>query len=233
MQYSTALHRRYYTMLWLPEIIQNGFGFTFWRICWWPSTTGLVLELPSHKNECATKYLTLKGFYILVEKRTVTSHEPQDHNEMGPTQEVQYVPLLTSPCDRFKGYNTRVAEKRPTLQQSGHRSTVGKVGKRGGRMKAKKSIAESTSPVWQFCSGLVDLFLQSPSTEYHSFKFSFFLGRRRVVNNMEVGPCHRVVSVNKKLHFTSSPSTDMQQRRHTTRGNPEINPFLGEGEAAY
>ena len=47
---------------------------------------------------------------------------------------------------------------------------------------------------------------------------------------MEVGPCHRVVSVNKKLHFTSSPSTDMQQRRHTTRGNPEINPFLGERE---
>lgn len=109
--------------------------------------TGLVLELPSHKNECATKYLTLKGFYILVEKRTVTSHEPHDYNDMGPTQEVQYVPLLTSPCDRFKGYNTRVAEKRPTLQQSGHRSTVGKVGKRGGRMKAKKSIAESTSPV--------------------------------------------------------------------------------------
>ena len=48
-----------------------------------------------------------------------------------------------------------------------------------------------------------------------------------MVNNMEVGPCHRVVSVNKKLHFTSSLSTDMQQRRHTTRGNPEINPIQG------
>lgn len=53
-----------------------------------------------------------------------------------------------------------------------------------------------------------------------------------MVNNMEVGPCHRVVSVNKKLHFTSSLSTDMQQRRHTTRGNPEINPFKGEGEGS-
>lgn len=109
--------------------------------------TGLVLELPSHKNECATKYLSLKGFYVLVEKLTVTS-VPHDHDETGPTQEVRYVPLLTSPCDKFKGYEARVAEKRPSPEQPAIKRTSSRGGKKGARLKAsRKSVVESISPV--------------------------------------------------------------------------------------
>lgn len=43
---------------------------------------GLVLELSSHKYENATKYLSSKGFYVLVEKLT-TELPSNDPNETG------------------------------------------------------------------------------------------------------------------------------------------------------
>ena len=107
---------------------------------------GLVLELPNHKNEYATKYLSSKGFYVLVEKRTVISPS-NDPNGKAPSQEVQYVPLLQSPSDKFKGYRARVAERGPSQEQSANRSTAGRGGKKGARLKQRKSVVEPTSPV--------------------------------------------------------------------------------------
>ena len=195
------------------------------------ATTGLVLELPSHKNECATKYLTLKGFYILVEK--TNSHlswtaRPQWH---GTHTGSQYVPLLTSPATDSKGTTLGLQRNGPPFSSQGTEVPLVKLAKEEEGWKPKRVLQNpfrqcdySVRDWWIYFFKVLPL-----STTVSSFPF-FFLGRRGVVNNMEVGPCHRVVSVNKKLHFTSSPSTDMQQRRHTTRGNPEINPFLGEGE---
>jgi len=104
--------------------------------------TGLVLDLSSHKNEYATKYLASKGFYVLVEKRTILSPS-NDPNDTAPSQEVQYVPLLHSPNDTFKGYNARVAERRPNQERPSSRNTTSRAGKRAGRFKTRKSFVES------------------------------------------------------------------------------------------
>lgn len=110
--------------------------------------TGLVLELSSHKNEYATKYLSSNGSYVLVEKLTDVS-QSNDPNGTALPQEVRYVPLLQSPGDKFKGYKARVAERRPSQEPSANRNTVSRGGKKGARLglKQRKSFVESTSPV--------------------------------------------------------------------------------------
>lgn len=97
---------------------------------------GLVLELSSHKYENATKYLSSKGFYVLVEKLT-TELPSNDPNETGLSQEVKYVPLLNKPSDKFKGYKARVSERRLSPERSSSRSK-GRVGKRTGKTKLNK-----------------------------------------------------------------------------------------------
>lgn len=101
--------------------------------------TGLVLELSSHKYEYATKYLSSKGFYVLVEKLTVKSPS-SDPNETAPSQEVQYVPLLQSPSNKFKGYKARAPERRLSPELSGSRNTTSRTGKRTGKFKSRKSL---------------------------------------------------------------------------------------------
>lgn len=100
--------------------------------------TGLVLDLSSHKNEYASKYLASKGYYVLVEKRTVPVP-----NESGLSQQVQYVPLLLRPNETFHGYEARVAEKRPGQEQSGSSRNTASRGKRG-KLRPRKSILETT-----------------------------------------------------------------------------------------
>ena len=97
---------------------------------------GLVLELSCHKYENATKYLSSKGFYVLVEKRT-TELPSNDTNETGLSQEVKYVPLLNKPSDKFKGHKARVSERRLSPERSSSTST-GRVGKRTGKTKLNK-----------------------------------------------------------------------------------------------
>lgn len=100
--------------------------------------TGLVLDLSSHKNEYASKYLTSKGYYVLVEKRTVPGP-----NESGLSQQVQYVPLLLRPNETFHGYEARVAERRLGQEQSVAGRNTASRGKRG-KLRPRKSILETT-----------------------------------------------------------------------------------------
>jgi len=96
------------------------------------------LDLSSHKNEYASKYLASKGYYVLVEKRTVPAPK-----ESGLSQEVQYVPLLLRPNETFHGYEARVAEKRPGHEQSAAGRNTASRGKRG-KLRSRKSIVETT-----------------------------------------------------------------------------------------
>ena len=100
--------------------------------------SGLVLDLSSHKNDYASKYLASKGYYVLVEKRTVAAP-----NESGLSKEVQYVPLLLRPNETFHGYEARVAESRPGQEQSAARRNTASRGKRG-KLRSRKSIMETT-----------------------------------------------------------------------------------------
>ncbi|KAL9953358.1 hypothetical protein ACROYT_G040766 [Oculina patagonica] len=103
--------------------------------------TGLVLDLSSHKNEYASKYLASKGYYVLVEKRTVPT-ATKDPRGSSPSQEVQYVPLLLRPNETFQGYEARVAERRPSQEQSAPSRNTHSRGKRG-RLRTRKSIVET------------------------------------------------------------------------------------------
>lgn len=105
--------------------------------------TGLVLDLSSHKNDYASKYLASKGFYVLVEKRTMPSPS-NDPNESGLPQEVQYVPLLLRPNETFQGYKARVAERNMGRDETSQtsRNTASR-GKRV-RLRARKSIVEAS-----------------------------------------------------------------------------------------
>ena len=105
--------------------------------------SGLVLDLISHKNEYASKYLASKGYYVLVEKRTVPAP-----NESVLSQEVQYVPLLLRPNETFHGYEARVAEKRPGQERSATSRNTASRGKKG-KLRPRKSIMETTWPVKQ------------------------------------------------------------------------------------
>ena len=96
------------------------------------------MDLSSHKNEYASKYLASKGYYVLVEKRTVPAPK-----ESGLSQEVQYVPLLLRPNETFHGYEARVAEKRPGHEQSAAGRNTASRGKRG-KLRSRKSIVETT-----------------------------------------------------------------------------------------
>ena len=108
------------------------------------SCSGLVLDLSSHKNEYASKYLASKGYYVLVEKRAVPAP-----NESRLSQEIQYVPLLLRPNETFHGYEARVAQRRPGGQeQSGASRNTASRGKRG-KLRSRKSIVETTWPVKQ------------------------------------------------------------------------------------
>lgn len=104
---------------------------------------GLVLDLSSHKNDYASKYLASKGFYVLVEKRTMPSPS-NDPNESGLQQEVQYVPLLLRPNETFQGYKARVAERNMGRDETSQtsRNTASR-GKRV-RLRARKSIVEAS-----------------------------------------------------------------------------------------
>lgn len=104
---------------------------------------GLVLDLSSHKNDYASKYLASKGFYVLVEKRTMPSPS-NDPNESGLPQEVQYVPLLLRPNETFQGYKARVAERNMGRDETSQtsRNTASR-GKRV-RLRARKSIVEAS-----------------------------------------------------------------------------------------
>ncbi|XP_031564878.1 uncharacterized protein LOC116300204 [Actinia tenebrosa] len=75
--------------------------------------TGLVLELTDHKKDDASKYLTIKGEYILVEKRVI-SIPSTDPNESSPQQEITYIPLLKRLSEKFPHYEARVAQKIPS-----------------------------------------------------------------------------------------------------------------------
>ena len=99
--------------------------------------SGLVLELDKHKDECATKYLTYKERYILVEKRVTSPSE--DSGERSPTRDVTYVPLLQRLTDNFPQYEARLAQRSPSqLQHStASRGSTGRSKK--VRVKHRKS----------------------------------------------------------------------------------------------
>lgn len=108
------------------------------KIQWFGSigcSAGLVLELTDHKKDDASKYLTLKGEYILVEKRVI-SIPSTDPNETSPQQEITYIPLLKRLSEKFPHYETRVAQKIPSpgILNSGKTKSTKKGRRRKGNV---------------------------------------------------------------------------------------------------
>ncbi|EDO46849.1 predicted protein [Nematostella vectensis] len=93
--------------------------------------TGLVLELTDHQSDNASKYLTQKAEYILVEKRVQQTSTSEPNSS--PSQDITYVPLLNK-LDKFPNYQMRVAQPSPSPASTGG-------GKHGKTRKGKRRKA--------------------------------------------------------------------------------------------
>jgi len=89
--------------------------------------TGLVQELDAHRHDCASKFLSAPGTYILVKKQLATP--PDEAAPLDDSSQYEYVPLLNNWRELFPGYR---------LQR------VSTAGGGGGRDEARQRLVGRT-----------------------------------------------------------------------------------------
>ena len=98
---------------------------------------GLVQELDLHRDDCATKYLSVPGTYVLVKKQPISAG--QDDGETTESS-YDYVPLLNDWHQLLPGYRVQ----RTAAGASGEAARRGRLGPADSRHKSHSpAVAKS------------------------------------------------------------------------------------------
>jgi len=108
--------------------------------------TGVVQELELHRDDCASKYLSVRGNYVLVKKQVTSPDVDNSDDTIDPTYD--YVPLLNNCHHLLPGYRVQRTAGGPgevlrRRQADNRRKTQSPAGGKQTRSKQGKDRAPS------------------------------------------------------------------------------------------